>query len=166
MSLFIDRGSRFLHALRVNRRGIAAVEFALIAPILFFLGVGFVQFGVVLNQYVELTDGVRVAARQLGLSRTDSSPYSNTVTALTNATTNLSSSNLNYYLCVNTSGGTCTSGATTQCTSDSNCSSALTAAGAGLAVTVTATYSCSLVVMGHDFLPGCQLSSSTTEMIE
>jgi Flp pilus assembly protein TadG len=166
MSLFIDRGSRFLHALRVNRRGIAAVEFALIAPILLFLGVGFVQFGVVLNQYVELTDGVRVAARQLGLSRTDASPYSDTATALTNAGVNLNSANLNYYFCVNNTSGTCTSGASTQCTSDTTCASALTTAGAGLPVTVTATYSCSLVVMGHDFLPGCQLSSSTTEMIE
>jgi Flp pilus assembly protein TadG len=166
MSISIEHTRRFLQSLSGNRRGIAAVEFAMIAPVLLFLGVGFVQFGMVLNQYVELTDGVRVAARQLALSRTDASAYTDTLAAAGNATTNLNADSLNWYVCIDTAGGTCASGAATRCSTNTTCTTSLTTAGAGKAVTITATYSCSLVVMGHDFLPGCRLSSSTTEMLE
>ncbi len=56
------------------------VEFALVLPILLLLVMGIIQFGVLFNNYVTLTDGVRAGARQAAVSRTLPDP----VTAATN----------------------------------------------------------------------------------
>jgi hypothetical protein len=53
----------------------------------------------------------------------------------------------------------------TVCVDDTTCSAALSSA-AGLTAIVTATYPCSLVVMGYNFAPSCTLTSSTAERIE
>ena len=45
------------------------VEFALVLPILLLLVMGIIQFGIVFNNYVTLTDGVRAGARQAAVSR-------------------------------------------------------------------------------------------------
>ncbi len=45
------------------------VEFVLVAPILLLLVFGIVQFGVLFNNYVTLTDAVRAGARQAAVSR-------------------------------------------------------------------------------------------------
>ena len=46
------------------------VEFALVLPILLLLVMGIIQFGILFNNYVTLTDGVRAGARQAAVSRT------------------------------------------------------------------------------------------------
>ena len=45
-----------------DNSGASAVEFALIVPFLLFLVVGLFQFGITINNYLELTDGVRAPA--------------------------------------------------------------------------------------------------------
>lgn len=45
------------------------VEFALVLPILLLLVMGIIQFGILFNHYVTLTDGVRAGARQAAVSR-------------------------------------------------------------------------------------------------
>ena len=60
--------------LRRRQEGQAFVEFVLIAPILLILVFGIVQFGVLLHNYLSLTDAVRVGARQAAVSRTDPDP--------------------------------------------------------------------------------------------
>jgi len=52
-----------------NERGQTIVEFALVLPLLAMLLLGIVQFGVVFNDYVSLTDGVRAGARKAVVSR-------------------------------------------------------------------------------------------------
>jgi len=47
------------------------VEFALVAPILIVLILGIIQFGIVLHDYLTITDAVRVGAREAAVSRTD-----------------------------------------------------------------------------------------------
>ena len=42
--------------------GTAAVEFALVAPVLLLLVLGMTQFGITLNQYLTLTNAVRSGA--------------------------------------------------------------------------------------------------------
>ena len=42
-----------------NDSGASAVEFALVVPFLLFLVCGLFQFGITINNYLELTDGVR-----------------------------------------------------------------------------------------------------------
>src|SRR5581483_10670738 len=45
-------------------RGQAAVEFALVLPLLLVLLLGIVQFGIAFSHYVTLTDAARVGARK------------------------------------------------------------------------------------------------------
>ena len=52
------------------------VEFVIVAPILLLLVFGIVQFGIMFNNYVALTDAVRVGARQAAVSRTLPNPES------------------------------------------------------------------------------------------
>ena len=54
---------------RRDKRGTAALEFALVAPVLFMLILGITQFGITLNNYEMLTGGTEAAARQFSMSR-------------------------------------------------------------------------------------------------
>ncbi len=69
-------------------------EFALVMPILLFLLLAIVQFGVVFNNYVTLTDAVRAGARKGAVARRLSSPATVTETQVRNAATDLKSSDL------------------------------------------------------------------------
>ncbi len=54
-----------------NREGgQALVEFALVLPILMMVVLGIIQFGILFNNYMTLTDAVRAGARQAAVSRT------------------------------------------------------------------------------------------------
>lgn len=135
--------------------GVAAIEFAFVAPMLLTLVVGAAIFGIALNNYIELTGAVQVGARQLAISRGTSSPYTSTVSAVDSALSNLTTSSLTLTISVNG----------TACSTDTSCANDYPSTPGGQA-TVTGTYPCQLVVMGYNFAPSCTLSSSTTEMIE
>ena len=49
--------------------GQAIVELALVLPVLLLLLVGILKFGLLYNNYITLTDSVRVGARSLSLGR-------------------------------------------------------------------------------------------------
>ena len=140
-----------------DRAGVAALEFALVAPILIMLAVGIAKFGLVLNNYVMLTEAVADGARIFALERgdPDADPYSDARSQVQSTASNLTTASLNITLSVNG----------TPCSSDSQCNTFLSTA-QGQPATVAATYPCDLVVFGVDFAPGCTLSSSTTEMVE
>jgi Flp pilus assembly protein TadG len=148
---------RFLHRLRRDRGGSPAVEFALIAPLLCMLMFGITQFGIALNNDVELTEAVRTGARNFAISRATSAatPYSTTVSAIDTSASGLTAANITVSTSVNG----------TACTSDSTCSTALSTA-AGETAAVTATYPCNLTVMSVNFAPGCTLSSRTSDLVE
>lgn len=138
-----------------DRSGAAAVEFALVLPFLLTMLLGIIQFGITLNNYLELTNAVRTGARELAVGRTSTTPYTTATAAITSSAANLTAGSISYTLSVNG----------TACNSDSSCKTALSTASLQPA-TVTATYPCSLTVMGVNFLPGCTLTSTTTDMIE
>ena len=50
------------------------VEFALVLPVLLLLIMGIIQFGILFNNYVTLTDAVRAGARQAAVSRSVPDP--------------------------------------------------------------------------------------------
>ncbi len=52
-----------------SEKGQAMVEFAIVAPLLLVLVFGIIQFGIVFNHYMTLTDAVRAGARQAAVSR-------------------------------------------------------------------------------------------------
>jgi Flp pilus assembly protein TadG len=57
-----------------NEQGQAMTEFALILPILLVLLFGVIQFGIIFNNYVALTDAARAASRKGAVSRNASNP--------------------------------------------------------------------------------------------
>ena len=57
-----------------NQRGQTMTEFAIVMPILLFLLLGIIQFGVVFNNYLTLTDAVRAGARKGAVSRRIANP--------------------------------------------------------------------------------------------
>jgi Flp pilus assembly protein TadG len=145
---------RNCRALAENASGTSAIEFAVIAPVFMLLVVGTFQFGLVISNYVVLTNAVGIGARQFSLSRTGNTPYTDTVNTVTGAAGGLTTASITVTLSVNG----------TACTSDGTCKTALSG-GAGQPATVAATYPCSLAVYGYDFAPGCTLSASMTGMV-
>lgn len=138
-----------------DRAGSPAVEFALIAPLLFALMMGIIQVGIVFNNYVELIDGVRAGSRNLAISRSTTTPWTTSTAAVTASAANLTVANVVVTLKVN--------GVT--CASDSTCVTALSTA-AGEPASVSATYPCNLAIMGINYATSCSLSSQSTERIE
>ena len=52
-----------------NERGQTMTEFAFVLPILLVLLFGIIQFGIVFNNYLAVTDAVRAGARQAAVAR-------------------------------------------------------------------------------------------------
>lgn len=146
--------TRRLADLAGNTRGNIMIEFAIIAPVMLLLVLGTFQFGLVISNYVVLTDAVGMGARQLSLSRGTSTPYDDARSAVTGATPSLTTASITITLRVNG----------TTCSTNSACSTALSSA-AGQSASVTATYPCSLAVYGYDFAPGCTLSAQMTGLV-
>jgi Flp pilus assembly protein TadG len=57
-----------------DEQGQTMTEFAIVLPILCLLLFGAIQFGILFNNYVTLTDAVRAGARKAAVSRQASSP--------------------------------------------------------------------------------------------
>jgi len=122
-----------------GQHGQTMTEFALVMPILLFLLLAIVQFGVLFNNYVTLTDAVRAGARKGAVARRLSSPSTVTETQVRNAATDLKSSDL-------------------QVTVTSTFVQ-------GSDVTVTATYPYNIKVLGLVVKSG-RLHSTMTERVE
>lgn len=136
-------------------RGVSALEFALVAPILLTILLGTIQCGIVFNNYLTLDDSVRAASRVLAASRSSATPYTDTTAAIHASAPNLTAASLSFSLTVNGS----------TCVSDGACAAALSGA-AGDAESVSAHYPCNLTIMGVNYMPGCTLTATTTERIE
>ncbi|MEN3312312.1 MAG: hypothetical protein V7645_1641 [Actinomycetota bacterium] len=52
-----------------NERGQTMVEFAFVLPVMLVLLFGIIQFGIIFNNYVTLTDAARAASRKGAVSR-------------------------------------------------------------------------------------------------
>lgn len=136
-----------------NERGVAAVEFAFLAPVLLLIMVGISQFAMLLGNYSMVENAVHVGNRFLAISRGDATPFTDTENQIYGAMGTLQKTSLSLTFKVNG----------TTCTSDATCSAALVE---GVPATVSASYPCSLVIMGVNFLPNCTLSASTIGRVE
>jgi Flp pilus assembly protein TadG len=135
------------------RAGTAAIEFALVGPMLFFLVLGMCQFGITVNQYLTLTNAVRSGARQLSMGRGDATPRTDAINLIYASAPNLTQASFTITTSVNG----------TACGTDATCAAALAA---GLPTTVAASYPCSLAFFGYNFAAVCTLASQTTERVE
>ena len=122
-----------------NERGQTMTEFALVLPILAVLLFGVIQFGIVFNNYVTLTDAVRAGARKGAVGRFSSTPANDVQTAVKNSAGGLDQAQIN--ITVNSSWTP------------------------GADVSVTATYPYSISLLGWVVKSG-RLSSTTTERVE
>jgi Flp pilus assembly protein TadG len=122
-----------------SERGQSLVEFALALPILVLLLFAVIQFGIVFNNYVTLTDATRAGARKAAVGRQQSNPVGVCVTAVRNSATDLKQSDLS-----------------------PTCSSSWQP---GADVNVTATYPYTINLLGIPVKKG-RLSSTTTERVE
>jgi Flp pilus assembly protein TadG len=152
------RSSLWREAARQSGGG-AAVEFALILPVLLTMLFAMLVFGIALNNYLQLTFGVREAARQFSISRGATTPWSTSVSTFTNGAPSLTTADVTLTFKVN--GTTCSSDGT----ATSGCEGDLSTA-QGLPSSVTATYPCNLNVGLFNPAPSCTLSTTTTELVE
>jgi Flp pilus assembly protein TadG len=125
---------------RLNRSdGQALVEFALVLPLLALLLFGVIQFGIVFNNYLDLTDAVRAGARKAVVSANAVDPTGVTKQAV-----------------INSAGDIALSQSQVTVTSDWQ---------AGDDVTVQASYPYSIDLFGFVLASG-NLHSTTTERVE
>ena len=126
-----------------TEQGQTLVEFALVLPLLAILLFGIVQFGVVYNHYIDLTDAVRAGARKAAVSRqtTDpSGPVGVTKTAVISSASDI--------------------------TVDPNNITVTSDWQPGDDVTVQATYPYSISLLGVINVASGTLTSKTTERVE
>jgi Flp pilus assembly protein TadG len=154
--------------------GSVTIEFAFLLPILLLVLLGTIQFGLVLKNYVMLTNAVSVGAMQFAISRSNTSPASNTWTALTNAAPNLTPTT-NLQMTLSVSGTACVTNAnstSTAASADSTCATALSAAAPSASgtlqpATVNATFPCGTELAWFNFWSStCQLSSTVSEGVQ
>ncbi len=139
--------------LKSDGRGVSALEFAIAAPVVLAIGTGMLKFGVAMSHYLVLTNAAAQGALALALSRGTATPYTTTMTAISNAAPGLTASQITTTATVNG----------TACSTNSDCSVLLAA---GATARVRTTYPCDLTVMGVDFKSGCTLSAETAQMVQ
>ena len=122
-----------------EEKGQSMAEFAIVLPVLVVLLFGIVQFGILFNNYVTLTDAVRAGARTAAVSRQASNPAGAATTMVMSSAANLNQSNLNVSV------------SSTWLPGDD--------------VTVTATYPYSISLLGWVVSSGT-LTSTTVERVE
>ena len=122
-----------------SEQGQSLTEFALALPVLALLLFAVIQFGIVFNNYVTLTDATRAGARRAAVGRRLANPQNETVKAVRNSASDLDQSDLSVSV-----------SSTWQ---------------AGADVAVTATYPYSISLLGLVVKTG-NLSSTTTERVE
>jgi Flp pilus assembly protein TadG len=121
--------------------GQAITEFALILPVLMALLLGIIQFGILFNNYVTITDAARAGARKAAVSRFASDNGAGAKLAAQNAAANL------------------------DLTDRVTVSSASNWLVPGTEVTVTVTYPYSINILGWTVKAG-DLTSTTKERLE
>ncbi len=124
-----------------NQQGQTMTEFALVLPVLALLLFGVIQFGILFNNYVTLTDAVRAGSRKAAVSRQASDPRGEAEAAVRRAGDSLDQTKLGVSV------------------------TPATPWAHGGEVTVTATYPYSINLLGLVLASG-NLKSTTTERVE
>jgi len=122
-----------------DESGQTMTEFAIVLPVLVVFLFGIIQFGILFNSYLTLTDAVRAGARTAAVSRNDADPAGATTASVRSSAADLDQTNL--AVTVNSPWQ------------------------AGTDVTVTAKYPWSISLLGWVVTSGT-LVSKTTERVE
>lgn len=143
-----------------REKGQAAVEFAIVVPILLTLLVAIEVFGIAFNNYLALTFATNNATQTLAISRGQTTdPCQTASQAVYSAAPQLTQSNLKFSILLGT----------TQVTSGSanpSCSGSQQYLVQAQNAKVTVTYPCNLNILGFDPAPNCALTAQTTMLIQ
>ena len=141
---------------RTNDTGAAAVEFALVLPVLLMILFAITAYGVVFNNYIQLSNGVRAVSRVFAAGRGSTTPLTTATNAFASSAPSMPGTTT-FTFKVNG----------TACATDAACVALLTSSSVGQPAAVTASNNtCDLRVMGVNYAPGCSLSFTTTEIVE
>jgi Flp pilus assembly protein TadG len=133
-----------------GEEGSSLFELAMALPLLTMLLVGIIKAGTLFYDYVTLADAVAVGARTLATSQGLPTACTIAQTALTNAATNLVTSNISITISFSSGSDSCPD-----------------TFNSGDQATVKATYPCNLVIpFAGNLWPSCTLTSQTTVRIE
>ena len=151
----VSHGVAFISRAARCESGAAAVEFALVLPLLMILLHGIYVFGMTFSNYIVVTSSTQAAVLQLTISRGSNTPLTDTKASVVAIAQSLNPDNITITTKVNG----------TACTTDGQCKTALASA-AGLPAAVTVSYPCNIRVMGQNFAPSCNLASSAIGRIQ
>ena len=126
--------------IRKDEKGQTATELALVLPVFCLLLFGIIQFGILFNNYVTVTDAVRAGARKAAVSRHEANPCGAAEAAVRKSAGGLDQTKLVVSPCVSTWQP-------------------------GTDVSVEASYPYEINLLGWVAADG-NLSSSTTERVE
>lgn len=140
---------------RGNQLGQSLVEFSIVVPVLLLVMSGLVSFGFALHNDVALTNAVNLGAQSLAFSRGQTAdPCATAYSAISGAAPSLTNGlTLNFVI-----NGTSYSAVT-------SCTAAASDMVQGASAQITASYPCTLAVVGMSFSP-CALQSQVTELIQ
>jgi Flp pilus assembly protein TadG len=127
-----------------SQRGQAAVEFALLAPVVVVLLLAVIEFGVAFNNYLTVTDAARAAARKAIVARVSGITVADVQQAARDAASDLNPANLGVTVADPTDPTFTQSGST---------------------LTVTVTYPYSISILGVVVSSG-NLTSTMTDRLE
>ncbi|MGH9561265.1 MAG: TadE/TadG family type IV pilus assembly protein [Terracidiphilus sp.] len=171
-SAYKTLSSRFREICR-HREGNALVEFAVVAPLLICLLMGLVTIGILVNNYITLTDAVAMGARAfaeatgVSASPVNGDPCAYAVSVMNSDAKSLSTSNITYTI-------TYTPASTgTAATLSNTCKSTFSGMTEGDTVSITATYPALMLTTvkkgGVLILPqfsSWTLSAQTTQVVQ
>jgi Flp pilus assembly protein TadG len=121
--------------------GAVLVEFTILSPVLLLMLLGVLQFGLLYYYRISVTTAAVVGGRMLSISRSDTTPYGDTVAAIKNASSNLNASELTITLA--TYNGT----AWITCNTNTSCIPQIgNAYGSAQPARVTVSYPCPILI--------------------
>jgi Flp pilus assembly protein TadG len=163
-------GARSLGRLRADgERGAALVEFAMVVPLLMFVVAGFCGMGILLNQYLELTNATTIGAQYLSVLRGPSAtdPCAQTAAVVAQAAPLLNASNMTFYFSI-TFQNSSTNAITVYNYTGTTCTAAVAELSQGEPVKVTVLYPPIVNVFGYysgNILPSSwSMGAQTTAM--
>jgi Flp pilus assembly protein TadG len=143
-----------------DEQGQAAVEFAIVMPLLLTILLGVVLFGIAINDDVALTFATDTGAQLLSISRGQTTdPCQTASQAVYSAAPQLNQTNLKFTIVLD--GTSVTTNAT-----QPSCSGSQQYLVQSHAAQVTATYPCNLNIFGLNPVPNCTLTAQTRMLIQ
>lgn len=134
----------------------ALIEFGLCLPVLLPVLFGLCTFGIAFSNYLVLEDATDVGARQLAISRSQTTdPCSTTSSFVYAAAPHLTKANLGFSPVINEASYT-----------GASCTGAAANMVQGATAKIAVTYPCSLVSYRWNFGSSCALTASTAELIQ